>query len=214
MIDFRAQLSQTPVVAILRGITPDDAVAVGRALSESGIRLIEVPLNSPRALDSVALLRSAIPDAWIGAGTVVSTDQVDELALAGAQMIVSPNADKEVVARTKKRGMVSLPGVFSPSEAFAMQAAGADALKLFPAVALGMAGMQAMASVLPKGTLLVPVGAVDEHNAPAWLRAGAAGVGIGSSLYKAGMTPAEVQIRASALLDAVFRVRRDNHDAK
>ena len=110
--------------------------------------------------------------------------------------------------------MVSLPGVFTPSEAFVMQAAGADALKLFPAAALGMGGMQALASVLPKGTLLLPVGAVDETNALAWLRAGAAGLGIGGSLYKAGMTPADVQLRAAAFVNAVSQSGGDHHGAR
>jgi 2-dehydro-3-deoxyphosphogalactonate aldolase len=153
-------------------------------------------------LDSVALLRSAFPQALIGAGTVTSTRQVDDLVKAGAQMIISPNADKAVVERTKARGLLSLPGVLTPTEAFAMHAAGADALKLFPSAVLEMSGMKALASVLPGGTLLLPVGGVDADNAAEWLAAGAAGLGVGTSLYKPGMTPAEVQIRAQALVRA------------
>jgi 2-dehydro-3-deoxyphosphogalactonate aldolase len=202
MSELGEQLRRTRLIAILRGITPDEVVAVGRVLLEAGIVLMEVPLNSPRALDSVARLRSAIPEAWVGAGTVTSTRQVDDLVQAGAQMIISPNADKAVVERTKSRGLLSLPGVLTPTEAFAMHAAGADALKLFPSAVLGMSGMKALASVLPGGTLLLPVGGVDADNAAEWLAAGAAGLGVGTSLYKPGMTPAEVQIRAQALVRA------------
>jgi 2-dehydro-3-deoxyphosphogalactonate aldolase len=208
MIDLREQLRHTPLIAILRGITPDEVVPVGRALLEAGIVLMEVPLNSPRALDSVAQLRDAIPTAWVGAGTVTSTREVDDLARAGAQMIISPNADPAVVERTRTHGLVSLPGVLTPTEAFAMHAAGAHALKLFPSAALGPGGMQALASVLPGGTLLLPVGGVDEHNAAEWLKAGAAGLGVGSSLYRPGMTPGEVRDRAAAIVRAVRREPR------
>lgn len=202
MTDLGKQLRRTPLIAILRGITPEEVVPIGHVLLEAGIVLMEVPLNSPRALESVARLRSAFPSAWVGAGTVTSTHQVDDLVQAGAQMIISPNADAAVVMRAKAHGLLSLPGVLTPTEAFAMRAAGADALKLFPSGALGTAGMQALASVLPKGSLLLPVGGVDEHNAAEWLAAGAAGLGVGGSLYKPGMTPSDVQPRARALVRA------------
>jgi 2-dehydro-3-deoxyphosphogalactonate aldolase len=202
MTDLREQLSRTPLVAILRGITPDEVVAVGQVLLEAGIVLMEVPLNSPRAPDSIARLRAALPQAWVGAGTVTSAREVDDLVHAGAQMIISPNADGAVVERTKARGLLSLPGVSTPTEAFAMRAFGADALKLFPSAVLGISGMQALASVLPAGTALLPVGGVNEHNAAQWLDAGAAGLGIGSSLYKPGMTPGDVRIRARCLVRA------------
>jgi 2-dehydro-3-deoxyphosphogalactonate aldolase len=202
MTDLGKQLRRTPLIAILRGITPEEVVPIGHVLLEAGIVLMEVPLNSPRALESVARLRSAFPSAWVGAGTVTSTHQVDDLVQAGAQMIISPNADAAVVMRAKAHGLLSLPGVLTPTEAFAMRAAGADALKLFPSGALGTAGMQALASVLPKGSLLLPVGGVDEHNAAEWLAAGAAGLGVGGSLYKPGMTPSDVQLRARALVRA------------
>jgi 2-dehydro-3-deoxyphosphogalactonate aldolase len=202
MTDLGEQLRRTPLIAILRGITPEEVVPIGHVLLEAGIVLMEVPLNSSRALESVARLRSAFPSAWVGAGTVTSTHQVDDLVQAGAQMIISPNADAAVVMRAKAHGLLSLPGVLTPTEAFAMRAAGADALKLFPSGALGTAGMQALASVLPKGSLLLPVGGVDEHNAAEWLAAGAAGLGVGGSLYKPGMTPSDVQPRACALVRA------------
>jgi 2-dehydro-3-deoxyphosphogalactonate aldolase len=202
MTDLGEHLRRTPLIAILRGITPEEVVPIGHVLLEAGIVLMEVPLNSSRALESVARLRSAFPSAWVGAGTVTSAHQVDDLVQAGAQMIISPNADSAVVMRAKAHGLLSLPGVLTPTEAFAMRAAGADALKLFPSGALGTAGMQALASVLPKGSLLLPVGGVDEHNAAEWLAAGAAGLGVGGSLYKPGMTPSDVQLRARALVRA------------
>ena len=195
-------LHTLPLVAILRGITPDEAVPVGQALVDAGWSLIEVPLNSPRPLDSIRALVQAFPQALVGAGTVLRADQVRAVAATGAGLIVSPNTQLDVLAEGLRLGLVCLPGVATPTEAFAALAAGAHGLKLFPAEWLPPAGLKAMRAVLPAGTRLLPVGGITSDNMAAYRAAGAAGFGIGSALYKPGMGVAEVALQAGRFADA------------
>jgi 2-dehydro-3-deoxyphosphogalactonate aldolase len=190
------------VIAILRGVTPAEVVAVGQALFDGGIRVIEVPLNSPEPFDSIERLARAFGgEALIGAGTVLRDADVDRVADAGARLVLSPNFDTRVVLRTKARGLLSMPGVATPSEGFAALEAGADALKLFPAELLGPAVLKAWRSVFAPATPMFAVGGVGEHNLVAFKRAGATGAGIGSSLYAPGAVPQQLLDRARALID-------------
>lgn len=189
---FNAALGQLPLVAILRGLTPPEATAVGDAIVEAGFRLLEVPLNSPQPLESIALLRQRFPDALVGAGTVLDARQVRDVHAAGGQLIVAPNFNAEVIAEAARLGMVSLPGVMTPTEAFGALAAGATGLKLFPAELASPAAVKALLAVLPKGTPLMPVGGITPGNMAIWREAGAAGFGIGSALYKPGKNAAAV----------------------
>lgn len=192
-----------PLIAILRGITPPDAPAIGEALVDAGITTIEVPLNSPDPFESIgALVQHLGSRAHVGAGTVLSLTQVDKVAEAGGQIIVSPNCNAEVIRATKARGMQSWPGVFTPTEAFAALDAGADGLKLFPGAMAGTTGLSAMRAVLPKGTLVYAVGGAGADNFADWIAASADGFGIGSALYKPGLSPAEVSARATAIVAA------------
>lgn len=187
------------LIAILRGIKPDEAVEIVGALIEAGFRLIEVPLNSPEPFKSIAALTEAYGNkAIIGAGTVVSIAQVDQLHDAGGRLMVSPNCNPAVIARAKELGMYAFPGVATPTEAFAALDAGADGLKLFPFEMLGTKTMKAWKAVLPAGTQLVPVGGVSPDTMGETVAAGATGFGIGSALYKAGLTRDEVLSRAES----------------
>jgi len=193
----------TGLVAILRGVTPEEAVAVAAAALEGGLDAVEVPLNSPDPLESVRRVRAALgPDARVGAGTVLTPDDVRRAADAGASLVVSPNVRPDVVAETARLGLESYPGAATPTEAFAALDAGATAVKIFPATAVGVGGMKAWASVLPAGTRLVPVGGVDAGTLGEWARAGADGAGLGTSLYRPGDTPATVAARAAELARA------------
>ena len=190
-----------PLIAILRGITPTEALPVAGALIEAGVTRIEVPLNSPEPLDSIARMVTAYgSDALIGAGAVLTPGQVREVAATGARLIVSPNCDPAVIAASKAAGMDSFPGVMTPTEAFAALAAGADGLKLFPGELIGPAGLRAMRAVLPPEVPLFAVGGVSADNMADWHRAGAAGYGIGSALYKPGDSAATVAARARELI--------------
>ncbi len=192
-----------PLVAILRGIRPDEAAATLEALIASGIGLIEVPLNSPQPFESIALMaRQAGGRARIGAGTVLTVEDVNAVADAGGSLIVSPNRDDDVIRATKAAGLDSYPGVFTPTEALGAIRAGADALKFFPADVLGPGGIKGISAVLPKDVPLLAVGGVDAGNIADYLKAGVAGFGIGSSLYKPGLSPAEVGVRAKAMVAA------------
>jgi 2-dehydro-3-deoxyphosphogalactonate aldolase len=193
-------MTRTGLVAILRGISPDEVVAVGRALVEEGMDAIEVPLNSPDPFRSIERLAAAVGDTVaVGAGTVLTVEEVARARTAGARLIVSPNADPAVIAATVEYGMRSYPGVVTPTEAFAALAAGARSLKLFPAPAVGIAGMRAWRSVLPADVELLPVGGVDVTNLGDWLAAGADGAGLGSCLYRPGDPADLVRERARDL---------------
>jgi 2-dehydro-3-deoxyphosphogalactonate aldolase len=193
-------LQRCDLVAILRGVTPEEVVPIGEALAAAGIAVLEVPLNSPRPIESIRRLSAHFGGrVLVGAGTVMSAAQVATVADAGGRLVVLPHASEAVVRSAKARGMVAVPGFFTPTEGFAMLAAGADALKLFPAEAASPAVLKAMRAVLPSGTLVLPVGGIDAGNIPAWRAAGAAGFGIGSSIYKPGDTPEVVAAKARAL---------------
>lgn len=201
---FNACFGAMPIVAILRGIEPREAVAVGGALVEAGITILEVPLNSPEPLDSIGRLVRALGDrASIGAGTVLDPESVDAVARAGGQIIVSPNCDAPVIRRTRERGMVSLPGCFTPSEAFAALKHGAHAVKLFPGELVTPAVARAMAAVLPRKTRLLVVGGVSADTIAEWRGSVVQGFGIGSSLFKPGMSSDDVGKRARALTNAL-----------
>ena len=191
------------IVAILRGVRPNEAVDVARALVETGIRLIETPLNSPEPLASIERLANAFGDqALIGAGTVTSVSAVDSVAAAGGRLIVAPNADRAVITRALERGLDVLPGVMTPTEAFAAIDAGARDIKLFPGGSTGPAHLRAMREVLPGDCRVWAVGGVDASNLSEWLRAGASGVGVGGSLFRPGSSVAAVREAAAELVTA------------
>jgi 2-dehydro-3-deoxyphosphogalactonate aldolase len=199
---WKAALHSLPLVAILRGITPAEAPAVGQALWDAGWRLMEVPLNSPEPLRSIELLARRFPDALVGAGTVRTEEEVRQVHAAGGRIIVSPHFDARVVRASLARGLASLPGVMTPSEAFAALDAGASALKLFPAEIVSPAGLKALRAVLPPGVRLLPVGGITPGTMAAWRAAGADGFGIGSALYKPGMDAGAVADAARTFADA------------
>lgn len=204
-----ALFADPPFVAILRGITPPEAEAVALVLRGAGFLWIETPLNSPDALRSIGLMRKALgPDARIGAGTVLSAAEVESSAAAGADFIVSPNTDSAVIAATKARGLYSMPGFFTASEAFAALGAGADALKLFPADAAGPAYVKSLKAVLPPEAPVLAVGGIDETRLQAYMDAGAAGFGLGGAVYRPGMAAADVGARAEAFMHAYREIRR------
>lgn len=192
-----------PLVAILRGVTPDEVSDIGEALFDAGITWIEVPLNSPDPLDSITKLVARLGDqAVIGAGTVLTTDDVSAVAATGARLIVSPNMNQEVIRLTKAKGMISLPGVFTATECFAALDAGADGLKFFPGDLIGPVGLKALKAVLPTTVTTYAVGGVSANNVPDWLAAGAHGFGLGSSLYKPGDSAQDVAKKAKTIVAA------------
>lgn len=196
-------LAQCPLVAILRGVRPEEVVDVCVALEQAGIRIIEVPMNSPNAFSSIALLAGRFADALlIGGGTVMDSTQVARIADAGGRLIVSPHADAAVVEAAKKKGMTALPGFATPTEAFTMIAAGADGLKLFPAEANPPKVLRALRAVLPKQMPVLPVGSITPDNMAEYWAAGANGFGLGSALYKPGDLPGAVSTKATAFMKA------------
>lgn len=194
-------LAGVPLVAILRGLTPEEAEPVGEALVAAGFRCLEVPLNSPRPLESIKILSERFGDtSIIGAGTVLSPAAVDAVAGAGGRIIISPDTNPEVIRAAKTAGLLSLPGFFSPSEAFAALRAGADGLKLFPADAVGLSTLKALKAVLPPAVPVMPVGGVDADTMGVFRAAGAGGFGIGSWLYTPGRDIAVISERAVQLV--------------
>ncbi len=199
------------IIAILRGITPDEVAGAAAALIDAGITSIEVPLNSPNAFTSIASLSEAFgSDALIGAGTVLTVEEVNRVAQAGGKLVVSPNADPRVIHATKTAGMQSWPGVMTPSECFSALKNGADGLKLFPGSLLGPSGLKAIRAVLPEGTQVYAVGGAGPENFADWFAASANGFGIGSALYKQGMTTADIAARAVDLVAAYDAAKGPN----
>ena len=200
---FESAMSKLPLVAILRGVKPEEAGGILEALVGAGFAMIEIPLNSPDPFRSIAALRRAAPaDVLVGAGTVLNLDDVARLVDAGGDLMVSPNVDIEVVAAAKARNLVALPGVATPSEAFAALKAGADGLKAFPAEALPPAVVKAWRAVVPKRVPLLPVGGITPSTMAPYVAAGASGFGLGSALYKPGDSAAIVSERARAFAAA------------
>ena len=204
---FDAAFAALPLVAILRGLKPTEAEDAAQALYDRGFRLIEVPLNSPDPFDSIAAIRRLLPqDALVGAGTVLAVEQVARLKEIGADLVVMPHADTAVIRAAKAAGLVSLPGIATPTEAFAALSAGADALKIFPAELVGPRVIKAMRAVLPAGTRLLPVGGIAPDTMAPFLEAGVAGFGLGSALYAPGLPAAEIGARADAFVAAWRRL--------
>jgi 2-dehydro-3-deoxyphosphogalactonate aldolase len=200
--DFHANLRRLPLVAILRGITPGEAPAIGQALLMAGWRLLEVPLNSPRPLESIAALAQAFPEALVGAGTVRRAAEVQDVYAAGGRLVVCPHCDPHVIANAAALGMACVPGVLTPSEAFAAIDAGATALKLFPAEMIPPQAVKALRAVLPLELPLLPVGGITPQAMGLYRMAGASGFGIGSALYQPGQSPAAVGRSAHRFADA------------
>lgn len=200
---LKQALLENGLIAILRGLRPEEAPAIGDVLYQAGFRVIEVPLNSPQPYDSIRLLRQSLPaDCLIGAGTVLTPEQVNLVKEAGGQVIVMPHSDAKVLRAAKEAGLYLSPGVATPTEAFAALAEGAHVLKLFPAEQMSPAVVKAWLAVLPIGTTLIPVGGITPDNMKVFLDAGVRGFGLGSGLFKPGMSVADVAERANAYVAA------------
>jgi 2-dehydro-3-deoxyphosphogalactonate aldolase len=203
MPDFDAAMRELPLIAVLRGLEPGEAVAIGQALFDAGFRLIEVPLNSPEPLQSIRLLSEKLGAvALVGAGTVMSVQAARDVMGAGGRLIVMPHCDTGIIRAAKDLGAFVAPGVATPTEAFAALAAGADVLKAFPAEMIPPAAVGAMRAVLPRGTRILPVGGIRPETMASYHAAGAAGFGLGSALFKPGMTTADVEGRAAQFVAA------------
>ncbi len=206
MLTFADAFAGMPLVAIVRGVRPDEILDVAAALHDAGIRIVEVPLNSPDPLVSIERLSVMAGRIVWGAGTVLTTAKVDAVVAAGGTVVVAPNTDAAVIGRTIEHGAIPLPGIATATDAFAALAAGARYLKLFPAVTYGPEHVKALSAVLPAETAVIPVGGVSPANMQAWWAAGARGFGLGSDLFKPGMTPRQVRERADdavALMSAL-----------
>lgn len=201
---FRKHLARVPIVAILRGIQPDEVIAVGNALFAAGVRIIEIPLNSPGPFESIESLAKELGDtAIVGAGTVLQPADVSRVKQAGGQLIVSPNTNPDIIAATLSAHMVSVPGYFTPTEAFSAIHAGAHAIKLFPAEAASPAVVKAQRAVLPPNIPLLVVGGVQADDVGDWLSAGASGFGLGGAIYRPGQSAQQVYDQAKAFIDAI-----------
>ena len=201
---FDDAFAKCPLIAILRGVKPEEVEAIGEALVDAGFTILEVPMNSPDPLDSIARLARRLEGrAVVGAGTVLRVEDVDAVGAAGGTLIIAPNANVRVIAAAADRGYVALPGIATPTEAFAALDAGAAALKLFPAEAASPAVLKAMRAILPRDTRVLPVGGIVPEIMAEWRKAGAAGFGLGSALYAPGMTAADVATRAAAFMSAL-----------
>jgi len=202
--DLTHWLARCPLIAILRGVRPDEAVPIAEALDRAGIAIVEVPMNSPEPVDSVRRLIEAFGTRLlIGAGTVMTAQQVEEIDAFGGRLIVTPHADAAVIRAAKSNGLLACPGFATPTEAFAALHAGADALKLFPAEASSPAVLKALRAVLPAGVPVLPVGGMDAATMPPWRAAGADGFGVGSAVYKPGDSPEIVYTKAARLVAAI-----------
>ena len=202
VVKFQAHMDSLPLVAILRGLKPEEALAVGQAIVNAGFYILEVPLNSPEPLRSIQILSAALPNALVGAGTVTTAQQVRDIKAAGGQLIISPHLDDNVVCEAVNLGMVSLPGVATPSEAFRALALGANGLKLFPAEMISPAVVKSLRAVLPKEVKLLPVGGIGIHNMADYRQSGASGFGIGSALFAPGKSAEAVGESAAAFVHA------------
>lgn len=192
-----------PLVAILRGVKPEETAGIVDVLIEAGMTAIEIPLNSPEPFRSIEIaVKMAPAGILIGAGTVLTTEAVDRLHDAGGRLLVTPNVDVDIIGRARAHGMITMPGVFTPTEALLAAKAGASSLKFFPASVLGAAGITAIRAVLPAGVTIAAVGGVSDKNFLDYIKAGIVAFGLGSSLYKPGMTAAEVAVRARATIGA------------
>lgn len=200
---FQTAMSQLPMVAILRGVTPNEVIDVAQALKTEGFKIIEVPLNSPQPYESIKRLVDTFGDELIiGAGTVLTCEQVDKIHVIGGKIIISPNVNPDVIRLAKAKGLYCVPGFYTITEAFNAIDAGADGIKLFPADTLGAAGLKGMMAVLPKEVPVLPVGGVSNETIMGFLDVGAGGFGLGSGLYKAGMTVAQVTKNARGYINA------------
>lgn len=205
-LDIRDWLARCPLIAILRGVRPEEVEAIATELEAAGLAIVEVPLNSPRPMESIArLARGFGARLLIGAGTVMTEAEVAAVAEAGGRLIVTPHADPVLARAAKARGLLAVPGFFTPTEAFALLAAGADALKLFPAEAASPAVLRALRAVLPPGTAVLPVGGIDAAGMAGWRAAGAAGFGVGSAIYRPGDSAATVAAKARGLVAAAVQ---------
>lgn len=203
---FDRYFNQCPLIAIIRGVTPGEAAETGQALFEGGIRIIEVPLNSPDPLTSIRRLADSLGDkALIGAGTVLTTRDVHDVRDSGGRIVVSPNMNRDVIRATVEAGMISSPGIFTPSEAFAALDSGAHTLKLFPAEGASPKVVKSLRAVLPKDVPFIIVGGVTPESVRGWMDAGADGFGLGGGLYKAGQPPQETLRKAQAYVEALRR---------
>ncbi|UUQ63149.1 2-dehydro-3-deoxy-6-phosphogalactonate aldolase [Pseudomonas fuscovaginae UPB0736] len=200
---LKQALAKNGLIAILRGLRPQEAAAIGEVLYQAGFRVIEVPLNSPEPYESIRILRNLLPaDCLIGAGTVLTPEQVEQVKAAGGQVIVMPHSDPRVLRAARAAGLYLSPGVATPTEAFAALAEGADVLKMFPAEQMGPAVVKAWLAVLPPGTLLIPVGGITPDNMRPFVEAGVSGFGLGSGLFKPGLSADETALRAKAYVQA------------
>ncbi|SEI03707.1 2-dehydro-3-deoxy-6-phosphogalactonate aldolase [Pseudomonas asplenii] len=200
---LKQALAKNGLIAILRGLRPQEAAAIGEVLYQAGFRVIEVPLNSPEPYESIRILRNLLPaDCLIGAGTVLTPEQVEQVKAAGGQVIVMPHSDPRVLRAARAAGLYLSPGVATPTEAFAALAEGADVLKMFPAEQMGPAVVKAWLAVLPAGTLLIPVGGITPDNMRPFVEAGVSGFGLGSGLFKPGLSADETARRAKAYVQA------------
>ncbi len=207
-MELRALLRACPVISILRGIRPDEAESIGAALERAGVRIVEVPLNSPEPLKSISILAEKFSRRMlVGAGTVTAPEQVSRIASAGGRLIVTPHADLAILHAAKDAGLIAIPGALSPTEAFSLLDAGSGAIKLFPAENLGVGMLRSLRVVLPPDTTVVAVGGIDARNALSWLEAGALGVGVGSAIFKPGDTASQVCANAQKLVSSFETVR-------
>jgi 2-dehydro-3-deoxyphosphogalactonate aldolase len=203
-IELRKGLSELPLIAILRGLAPENARAVGQVLVDAGFRIIEVPLNSPRPLESIEKLADAFgARVLVGAGTVLRPEDIKRIRGNGGRLVVMPHSDQRIIVEAKAQGLICLPGVATPTEGFVALSAGADGLKLFPAEAIPPAVVKAWRAVFPPETLLLPVGGITPERMADYRAAGASGFGLGSALFHPGLTTSEVRTRANAFVSAI-----------